>query len=119
VRRLTDQELDAYDLIDRGIAERVRIVTVPLLAPGAAGMTIGRFVLLRSDDDHSGERELLAHELVHIRQFHELGVMRFLLRYLRDYLRELRRLHRHRAAYLAIPSEVEARAEAAAWKRSR
>jgi Domain of unknown function (DUF4157) len=119
VRRLTDQELNAYDLINRDVAERVRIVTVPVLAPGTAGMTVGRFVLLRSDDDHSGQRELLAHELVHVRQYAEVGFVRFLLRYFRDYLRELMRLRRHRCAYLAIPSEVEARAEAAAWKQRR
>ncbi len=65
MRRLEGPELDAYDLIDRHLAERVRVIRVPFLAPGASGMTIGRFVFLRSDLDRSGERELLAHELVH------------------------------------------------------
>ena len=119
MRRLEESELNAYDLIDRSLAERVRIVKVPFLAPGAGGMTIGTFVFLRSDVDRSGGRELLAHELVHVRQFHELGAVRFLFRYLRDYLVRLRRLRRHRAAYLSIPTEVEARAEAAAWKARR
>ena len=119
MRRLEGPELDAYDLIERELAERVRIVRVPFLAPGASGMTIGRFVLLRSDEDRSGGRELLAHELVHVRQYEELGVPRFLLHYLRDYFRGLRRLRKHRAAYLAIPTEAEARSEAAQWKRSR
>ena len=38
------------------------------------------------DDVVDGTRKLLAHELVHVRQYHELGMVRFLARYLRDYL---------------------------------
>jgi Domain of unknown function (DUF4157) len=117
VRALLDVELGAYDLIERDLAERVRIVKVPFLAPGASGMTIGRFVFLQSDVDRTGGRELLAHELVHVRQYAEVGVARFLARYVLDYLRLLRTHRAHRAAYLAIPTEVQARAEAAAWKQ--
>lgn len=116
MRRLEPVELDAYDILDRSLAERVRIVRVPILPPGASGMTLGRFILLRSDLDRSGSRQLIAHELVHVRQFAEQGVVRFLATYLRDYVRQLRALRRHRAAYLAIPAEVEARAEADTWK---
>lgn len=116
MRRLEAAELDAYDVVDRALAERVRIVRVPILPPGASGMTVGRFILLRSDVDRSGTRQLIAHELVHVRQFAEQGMLRFLATYLRDYLRQLRVHRRHRAAYLAIPAEVEARAEADTWK---
>ncbi|MFT5202618.1 MAG: hypothetical protein ACI9C1_002011 [Candidatus Aldehydirespiratoraceae bacterium] len=119
MRRLTPAELDAYDVIDRSLAERVRIVPVPFLAPGASGMTIGRFIFLTSDPDQLGGRELLAHELVHVRQFAELGFLRFLFHYLRDYGRCLRELRKHRAAYLAIPAEERARAEAAVWQARR
>jgi hypothetical protein len=119
MRRLTSAELDAYDVIDRSLAERVRIVRVPFLAPGASGMTIGRFIFLTRDPDQLGRRELLAHELVHVRQFAELGFLRFLFRYLRDYGRCLRELRKHRVAYLAIPAEEDARAEAAAWQARR
>ena len=118
MRRLEGPELAGYDL-DPDLAARVRIVRVPFLAPGSAGMTIGRFVLLTSDVDRSGERELLAHELVHVRQYAEAGLVPFLARYFRDYLQGLVRLKNHRQAYLAIPSEVEARAEARAWRRRR
>lgn len=116
MRRLEGPELARYDL-DPELARRVRVVRVPFLAPGSSGMTLGRFVLLTSDLDRSGTRELLAHELVHVRQFAEAGVVRFLAGYLRDYLRGLLRLRNHRQAYLAIPAEVEARAEARAWAR--
>ncbi len=115
MRRLEGPELIAYDLIDVHLARRVRVIRVPFIAPGSAGMTIGHWVLLRHDDDRSGHRELIAHELVHVRQFEELGLIRFLTRYFRDYLRCLRKLGSHRRAYLAIPAEVDARREAASW----
>ena len=119
MRSLTPAELDAYGVLDRELASRVRIIKVPFLAPGASGMTLGRFIFLTSDDDRSGRRELVAHELVHVRQFAETGTIRFLWRYLIDYFGELRSLRKHRAAYLAIPAEKSARAEAAAWRRQR
>ena len=58
---------------------------------------------------------LIAHELVHVRQYSEKGVPRFLLRYVLDYFNQLAKLRNHRKAYLAIPTEVEARAEAERW----
>lgn len=64
---------------------------------------------------HEGNQKLLAHELVHVRQFGEQGRLRFLATYGAAYLVNLVRLRRHRAAYLAIPAEAEARAETAAW----
>ncbi|MEM7140716.1 MAG: DUF4157 domain-containing protein [Actinomycetota bacterium] len=118
MRRLEGPELEAYDLVPREIAERARIQRVFVLPPGASGMTIGRLILLKSDVDRSGSRELVAHELVHVRQYAESGFVRFLAVYLRDYLRQLVRLRRHRAAYLAIPAEAAARTEAHAWATS-
>jgi hypothetical protein len=55
---------------------------------------------------------LLVHELIHVRQWAELGVARFLWRYLSAYLGGRMRGMDHRTAYLAIPLEVEARAAA-------
>lgn len=116
MRHLIPAEIAAYDLIDAELARRVRIRTVPVLAPGTSAMTLGRLVLMRRDDIRDGSSELMAHELVHVRQFAELGWLPFLARYLGDYLRGLWHHRRHRAAYLAIPLEIEARAEAAAWR---
>jgi hypothetical protein len=117
VRRLTDAEWRAYDHIPPSVAAQVRVLRVPVLAPGADGMTLGRFVLLRRDEpgQRTGERELLAHELVHAAQYAELGMPRFLWRYVTAYLRNRRRLGGHREAYLAIPFEEDARAQAARW----
>jgi hypothetical protein len=55
---------------------------------------------------------LLVHELIHVRQWKELGVLRFLWRYIAAYLSARMRGQGHRGAYLAIPLEVEARAAA-------
>lgn len=121
MRTLTDAERSAYDHIPAAVAARARILKVPVLAPGADGMTLGRFVLLTRDDpaDRTGERELIAHELVHVLQYGEMGMPRFLWRYAAAYLRNLRRLRSHREAYLAIPVEEEAREAASRWATSR
>ena len=117
MRLLYPAELAAYDHVPLDVSARVRVIRVPVLPPGADGMTLGRFVLVRRDEgtDRTGQRKLLAHELVHARQWAELGVGPFLRRYLSAYAGNLCRLRRHRAAYLAIPLEEEARAEAERW----
>lgn len=115
MRRLEGPEIGNYDVIDRDLAARVRIVQWPLLPPGAAGMTIGRFVFVRRDDDRSGDRELLAHELVHVGQYARYGLVGFLTRYVGQYVSALRHHRRHRAAYLAMPFEQEARRVAKQW----
>lgn len=114
-RRLTPAELDAYDVLPRALAQRVWVVKVPVLSPGSSGMTIRRTVLLRRDVPHDGSSRLLAHELVHVRQYYELGLIGFLARYLTAYVQQLARLRRHRAAYYAIPFEREAYRLADEW----
>ena len=86
---------------------RARIVDVSWLTPGVAAMTLGRLILLRRD--HAGDGALLAHELVHVRQWRELGATRFLWRYLGAYGRGRAAGLGHQQAYEAIPLEVEAR----------
>lgn len=115
-RRLTGAELDAYDVLPRALAQRVWVVQVPLLAPGSSGMSFRRTVLLLRDDVRDGSSRLLAHELVHVRQYYELGVTGFLVRYLAAYTRQLVTLRRHRAAYYAIPFEREAYRLADEWQ---
>lgn len=74
--------------------------------PGAAAMTLGPLVLVRRRA--AGDVRLLRHELVHVRQWRQLGVARFLWRYLGSYLRWRLLGHRHWDAYRRIPLEVEA-----------
>lgn len=77
-----------------------------LAAPGASATTIGRTVFVRRGVE-LGPR-LRRHEHEHVLQFHELGVPRFLARYLGEYLRWRLRRHGHRGAYLRISFEVRA-----------
>lgn len=81
------------------------------LGPGVLAITLGRRVylspaLLGLDEDRV--RRTLRHELVHVRQAAELGLLRFLIRYLRDYLRLRRGGLGHDAAYRSIEFEREA-----------
>ena len=118
MRRLTGREVAGYDLVPPELARRARVQTVPLLAPGFEGMTLGRLILVLRDDDRSGRRVLLAHELVHVEQYAELGAARFLWRYVSEYGANLWRLRSHRRAYEAISFEAEAREATERWASS-
>jgi hypothetical protein len=78
----------------------------PLLRRDVVALTIGRRVWISSRARDL--QTLIRHELVHVRQMEEAGVLRFLWRYVRHYVRNRRRGMRHHEAYLAIPYEVEA-----------
>jgi hypothetical protein len=109
VARRLDARERVFTHVPARDVERARLIMVPALTPGVAGMTLGRWILLRRGHDH--DRELIAHELVHVRQWRELGATRFLVRYFGAYSRGRWRRLGHRAAYEAIPLEIEARAE--------
>lgn len=77
--------------------------------PGADGITLGRLVIVTRRAAQSSRFDtLLLHESVHVRQFGELGVWGFLVRYIGAYLRWRSRGYSHWAAYRRIPLEVEA-----------
>jgi len=103
-----------FDHLPKATVERARVKTSRRLPPQADAMTVGRTIYVRPGHEHSDS--LMAHELVHVRQWQEYGWFGFLRRYLGAYLRNLMKLRNHMAAYRAIPLEVEARAEASAWK---
>ena len=106
-RRLDAQEREQFTYVPVRDLDRARLVRVPVLTPGIAGMTLGRWILLRRGHDH--DNGLIGHELVHVRQWRELGAVRFLSRYLGAYARGRWRGLGHLAAYEAIPLEAEAR----------
>jgi hypothetical protein len=114
-RALDADEITTFDHIADPVLERVRLLRTNLLPPAADGMTIGRFVLLRGDRIDHRASALLAHELVHVRQFAEMGAFRFFSAYLGAYVKNLRATKNHRQAYLDIPLEQEARREASQW----
>ena len=74
--------------------------------PGADAITLGAVVVVRRRA--AGEERLLRRELVHVRQWRELGCAGFLRRYVGAYLRWRVRGYPHWAAYRRIPLEVEA-----------
>ncbi len=115
-RSLTADEIEVFDHVPRELSQAVRLVEVPFLAPATDAMTLGRTVLVRRG--HMQSRQLMAHELVHVQQWGRLGAASFLTQYLGAYVSNLVRLRRHRAAYLAIPLEVEARDRARRWAES-
>lgn len=119
VRRLTPTEIDAYDMITPDLARRVRVVAIPALPGRYVGMTLGRVVLLAKAVPDDGSSTLLAHELVHVRQWAELGVVGFSGRYLLSFLAGLWARRRWMAAYRSINAEVDARREATDWLRRR
>ena len=88
-------------------AQRVRQIVVPVLTPGIVAMTVGHFVFLRRGNE--ADVGLLAHELVHVQQWRELGAPRFLYRYVGAYIRNRASGLGHWEAYRAIPFEAEAR----------
>lgn len=88
-------------------SSRARVVVVPWLPPGVAGLTLRRLVMLRRG--YEADEDLICHEMVHVRQWLELGVPRFLWRYLSAYARGRLSGLGHQAAYRGIPLEVEAR----------
>lgn len=87
---------------------------------GIKGVTYGRIVLV-NPEMFAGDRRrlgsLVIHELVHVRQFHDLGYVGFSIRYLRDYLSGRVGGKNARQAYLDVPAEVEARKIAARLSR--
>jgi hypothetical protein len=79
-------------------------------APGAKATTLGRFVFVRERAVDSPR--LIRHELVHVRQWRELGLVGFAVRYFGTYLRWRVRRYPHWAAYRRVPLEIEADWEA-------
>ena len=76
----------------------------PFLHRHIAAITLGRRIYVAEEATDA----ILRHELVHVRQAGELGLPRFLWRYIAEYVRNRRRGMAHHEAYRAISFEVEA-----------
>ena len=82
-------------------------------------MTLWRLVLADPailDEDPKRRARFVVHELVHVRQFTELGYLRFTARYVKEYVAGRLRGQNHNTAYRAISAEIEAR-DIAAMRR--
>ncbi|MCH7900847.1 MAG: hypothetical protein IH818_08025 [Acidobacteria bacterium] len=79
---------------------------------GIQAMTVRRWIFVDPrllNGDTAKLSLLIIHELVHVRQWSDLGVIGFLSSYLGSYLRGRRDGLNHRDSYRAIDLEVEAR----------
>lgn len=114
-RRLNPAEIQAYDVIAPALAARVRVLRIPFIPGGYAGITIGTTIAVTCPIEDDGTSSLLAHELVHVAQWYELGPTRFLRFYLGQFVTGLLRHRSWSEAYLAIDLEVQARDGAADW----
>lgn len=84
----------------------------PLLFRGVIGITLGRRIYLSSKLLDRGDAELariIRHELAHVAQVQQLGLVAFLYRYLEEYLGHRRDGLEIDEAYSMISFEVEAR----------
>lgn len=79
-----------------------------LLMRNVAAFTFGRRIWIARETAGAELEALLRHELVHVRQMEEHGVIGFVARYLREYLANRFRRMGHEAAYRAISFEREA-----------
>lgn len=69
------------------------------------GIVLYPFVLFSSP---SPNQVLINHELIHVKQIKELGVLRFYTTYFKEYFQNRLRGQSHHQAYLAISYEKEA-----------
>lgn len=80
-----------------------------LLARDVIAITLGRRIYVRSVMDSAPFERLMRHELEHVRQVSEIGLMRFLWRYGVEFGANWLRLKSFAAAYASISYEIEAR----------
>jgi Domain of unknown function (DUF4157) len=78
----------------------------PFLFRGVIALTLGRTIYLARDAVDIDR--LIRHELVHVEQVGRLGLLRFLLRYVREYVLNRRRGLKAAEAYRRISFEEEA-----------
>jgi hypothetical protein len=79
-----------------------------LLPRNVVAITLGHRIWIARELPPAEMEVLLRHEMVHVRQMEQLGVPRFLWRYVGEYVRNRVRGMNHDAAYRAISFEQEA-----------
>lgn len=110
--RVTAKLADARGLESLEGAEALVVFGAPV-PPGAAAITLGDVIFIREEWRRSKNlAELIRHEMVHVRQWRERGVVDFIRWYLVGYMRWRVRGYSHWAAYRRIPAEIEAAWEA-------
>lgn len=114
-RPLNEVELNSYDLVDVELAKKVRIFRTIYIPGGFHGICLVNWIFFTRDVADDGESTLLAHELIHVRQWQQRGVFGYLSWYLRSFGTCLRKQRRWMPAYHDIEAELEAKQEAREW----
>lgn len=105
--------IDDFDLPLDGVS----VVVMPrivqrILGPHVQAITIANTIVINPDVFErvvaGSEPELLAHELIHVAQWEDHGILSFSVAYLRDYLRMRLLGATHDAAYRSIGFEYQA-----------
>lgn len=118
-RHLLPAERASYTHIDPARLDSVRVVRIPALPGRYQGITLGSLIIVAVDVPRDGSSGLLAHELVHVQQWHDQGAVGFLSHYIADFTRNLRRQRSWSRAYRAITAEQLARLGATQWNDER
>lgn len=79
------------------------------LARNVIAITLGRRIYIRAAMESGAFERLMRHELAHVRQVSEIGLLRFLWRYVGEFAANWFRLRNFGAAYASISYEIEAR----------
>jgi hypothetical protein len=105
-------------IIEHAVAEaraRVRVGYPwwlrPFMARNVIGITLGRCIYLSANIERRSEdyvSRLVRHELVHVAQVNRLGLARFLVLYVAEFLRHFWRERSVSRAYRLISFEIEA-----------
>ena len=114
-RPLTQPERTAFDHVQKRTLQRAVVVSIPWLPGAFAGITLDRFILLARPQPDDGSSTLLAHELVHVEQWDDRGIVRFAWWYVSNFVGEYRQRRNWMDAYRALDAEVEARARTRDW----
>ncbi len=80
----------------------------PFMMKDVLAITLGRRIYVRAGVAESYMERLLRHELAHIRQIERLGLVRFYMLYLAEFMRHFRRVRSIPRAYSMISFEIEA-----------
>ncbi|NNF53357.1 MAG: hypothetical protein HKN03_02835 [Acidimicrobiales bacterium] len=114
-RTLTSPERLAFDHVEERTLQRAVVVCIPWLPGTFAGLTLDRFILLARPQRADGSSTLLAHELVHVEQWDDRGMIGFAKWYVANFVREYRHRRKWMASYRALEAEVDARARTRDW----
>ena len=106
IREVPRTDLDKLSQVY--VPQDIRVFILPLVGLPYAGITVGKIVVIIDSISSIKERECgIVHEMVHVRQYQELGYLTFFYYYGKDFLHHYE-TKSWRDSYLSIYFETEA-----------